>query len=125
MKSDSELLGQYAEAKCEDAFAELVRRHANLVYSAALRQVRAPHLREEITQATFIILAGKASSLSSKIILPGWLCRTARYARANALTIQRTRPPLQPLLPSGWAINVKIFILTYSITAVISTRLHA
>jgi RNA polymerase sigma factor (sigma-70 family) len=39
----------------------------------------------------FIILARKARSLGPKTILSGWLCRTARYASANALTIQRRR----------------------------------
>ena len=48
-------------------------------------------LAEEITQAVFVILARKAGSLGDKTILPGWLCRTARYASANALTIQRRR----------------------------------
>ena len=91
MNDDLALLREYARNNSEAAFAALVSRHVNLVYSVALRQVRDPHLAEEITQAVFIILARKADSLGDKTILPGWLCRTARYASANALTIQRRR----------------------------------
>src|SRR5476649_2554884 len=88
---DIALLRDYARKNSEPAFATLVSRHVNLVYSVALRSVRDPHLAGEITQAVFIILARKADSLGDKTILPGWLCRTARYASANALTIQRRR----------------------------------
>src|ERR1039457_1108142 len=88
---DLTLLREYAERNSEEAFAALVSRHVNLVYSLALRQVRDPHLAEEITQAVFIILARKAKSLGDKTILAGWLCRTARYASADALKIQCRR----------------------------------
>ena len=91
MTDDMALLEEYARHNSEEAFAALVSRHVNLVYSVALRQVRDSHLAEEITQAVFIILARKAKSLGQKTILSGWLCRTARYAGANALTIQRRR----------------------------------
>ena len=88
---DQSLLREYATSQSEAAFATLVNRHIGLVYSVALRQVRDPHLAEDVTQAVFIILARKAQALDNKTILPGWLCRTARYASANALTIQRRR----------------------------------
>ena len=88
---DMALVREYAQSNSEQAFATLVSRHVNLVYSVALRQVRDPHLAEEITQSVFIILARKAKSLSPKTILSGWLCRTARYVSANTLRIQRRR----------------------------------
>src|SRR5580658_4416552 len=91
MTDDMTLLREYAQSNSEEAFAALVSRHVNLVYSVALRQVRDAHLAEEITQAVFIILSKKAGKLPWHTVLSGWLCRTARYASANALTIQRRR----------------------------------
>ena len=85
------LVREYAASQSETAFETLVSRHINLVYSAALRQVRDPHLAEEISQAVFVILARKAGSLGSKTILSGWLYRTARFAAADALKTQRRR----------------------------------
>jgi RNA polymerase sigma factor (sigma-70 family) len=90
MTDDMALLREYAQNHSEEAFASLVSRHVNLVYSVALRQVRDAHLVEEVTQAVFI-LARKAGSLDETTILSGWLCRTARYASADAIKIQRRR----------------------------------
>ena len=85
MNDDLTLLQAYARQNSEAAFAALVTRHVNLVYSVELRSVRDPHLAQEITQAVFIILARKAESLGPQTILPGWLCRTAlRFGATSA-----------------------------------------
>ena len=88
---DMELVRDYARRGSEEAFATLVSRHVNLVYSVALHQLRDTHLAEEVTQAAFIILARKAGSLGSKTIVSGWLCRTVQYAANDALRSQRRR----------------------------------
>jgi RNA polymerase sigma factor (sigma-70 family) len=77
---DMALLREYAARNSEAAFETLVSRRVNFVYSAALRQVRNPHLAEEVTQAVFIILAQKAGRISDQTILTGWLFKTTRFA---------------------------------------------
>jgi len=89
---DFELLGRFARARDEPAFAEVVRRHLNLVYSSAVRRVGDRHLAEDVTQAVFVILAKKAKSVrSSRSPLAAWLLSTVRYAAANALKIEARR----------------------------------
>ena len=91
MTDDMELVREYATARSEPAFEKLVARHLNMVHSAALRRVGDPELAEDVTQAVFIILARKAGDLGPKTILPGWLCRTARYVSAPRAMRQPTR----------------------------------
>jgi RNA polymerase sigma factor (sigma-70 family) len=91
MRDDMTLVREFAATKSESAFAMLVERYIGLVYSAALRQARDAHLAEEITQAVFIILARKSTSLGPKTVLAAWLYRTTRYATANALRASHRR----------------------------------
>ena len=95
---DMELLREYASRNSEEAFAVLVSRHIDLVYSAALRGLGNHHQAEEVTQAVFVVLARKARSLSPGTILPGWLFRTARLTAFNYL---RTENPARPARERG------------------------
>ena len=90
---DSILLKEYVEHGSEEAFATLVARHVNKVYSIALRHTRNAHQAEEITQAVFVLLARKSRQLGKRVILSGWLCRTARLSAVTFVRseIRRTR----------------------------------
>ena len=88
---DMALLRQYASSRSEEAFATLVSRHINLVYSVALRHVTNRHKAEEISQAVFMILARKAGSLSGGTVLSGWLYHTARLTAANYVRSEARR----------------------------------
>ena len=88
---DMELVREYALSGSEEAFATLVARYVDLVYSVALRLVRDVHLAEEVTQTVFIILARKACAFDTRTIIPAWLCQTTHYASAKAITTQRRR----------------------------------
>lgn len=82
---DIGLLRRYVDDNSEEAFAGLVTRHINKVYSVALRHTRNPHQAEEITQAVFVILSKKVHSLGSSVILSGWLYETARLTSVTFL----------------------------------------
>jgi RNA polymerase sigma factor (sigma-70 family) len=91
MQPDNELLRQYAQGHSEEAFAELVRRHVNLVYSAALRQVGGDaHLAHDVAQSVFTDLARKAGPLSRRESVSGWLYTSAYFA-ANKIVRSETR----------------------------------
>lgn len=83
--TDRELIEAWGRHESNEAFTELVNRYLNLVYAAARRQVRDPHLAQDVAQAVFVVLARKASSLDSKTVLAGWFFRTTRFIAARAL----------------------------------------
>ena len=89
--TDMDLLRQYADGNSDAAFAALVSRHVDLVFSAALRKTGNLHAAEEITQAVFIILAQKAGRIVDKTILPGWLYQTARLTASSFLRRETRR----------------------------------
>jgi RNA polymerase sigma factor (sigma-70 family) len=86
--NDMDLMREYADRNSETAFAELVHRHINLVYSVALRYAGNSPDAQDVTQAVFIILAKKSAGLRQRTALTGWLYETTRFTARQFL---RTR----------------------------------
>ena len=90
--SDHQLLREYLDHQSETAFGEVVSRHIDFVYSAALRLVHDRHLAEDVTQATFIALAKHARQLTAHPVLSGWLhCTTRNLATKTVRADVRRR----------------------------------
>jgi RNA polymerase sigma factor (sigma-70 family) len=83
--TDRELLEDYVLRHSEPAFAALVSKHVDLVYSAALRVARQPELAEDVTQKTFAAFARSASRLVRHPVPAGWLHKTATNLAADAV----------------------------------------
>ncbi len=94
-ESDQGLLREYAECQSQMAFAELVRRHIDLVFSAARRLVVDSHLSEDVTQGVFVALARDARTVASKlesgVPLSGWLHTTTRHLAVSTIRTEQRR----------------------------------
>jgi RNA polymerase sigma factor (sigma-70 family) len=90
-ESDQQLLQAYGRDGDESAFAALVARYTDVVYSSARRQLGDPHLAEDVTQRVFIVLARKAASLRSDCILSAWLLKAVRYIVADTIKAEARR----------------------------------
>ena len=76
----------------EDSFGELVQRHVDLVYSAALRQVHGDvNLAQDVAQCVFSDLARKARALQDRDSVAGWLYTSTHFAAAKAVRREQRR----------------------------------
>lgn len=86
------LLEDYARTGSDSAFRELVTRYLGLVYSTALRLVGGDtHLAEDVAQMVFADLARKASGLSNRVMLGGWLHQRTYNVAAPMMRSRRRR----------------------------------
>jgi RNA polymerase sigma factor (sigma-70 family) len=105
--SDAQLLESFLVRRDEVAFEALLRRHGPMVLGVCQRVLRNLHDAEDALQATFLVLARKASSIRSRQVVGSWLhgvaYRTAMKARVmnakrrtkekQAAEMPRVKPP--------------------------------
>jgi RNA polymerase sigma factor (sigma-70 family) len=111
--TDLQLLARYTRDRAEDAFAELVRRHLDLVHSAALRQVRSPELAEEVAQSAFTDLAHHAARLQPDTILTSWLYQVTRRTAVDVVRRETRRQWREQIATEMNALNATTSDWTY------------
>lgn len=89
--SDGELLQRFAACSDEGAFEALLRRHGGMVLGVARRVLRNAHDAEDVLQATFLVLARKATSISKQGSVACWLHGVARRLALKAKTAAARR----------------------------------
>ncbi len=75
-RQDFELLKGFVHHGDQTAFAEVVRRHLDLVFATALRKIEDPGAAREVAQNVFIALARKAWRFAPDDSIPAWLYKT-------------------------------------------------
>ncbi len=112
-RSDRELLAVYARERDEDAFTELVRRHAVLVAGVCRRVLRSEQDIEDVFQATFLVLSRKARAVSWHESAANWLHSVAFHLalRARKISLRQQKLErelqLQPTLTSATSSSPK------------------
>jgi len=122
--TDLELLARYTRHHADDAFAEIVRRHLNLVHSAALRPIRSPQLAEEVAQSTFINLARHAHRLAPDTILTAWLYQVTRREAIDVVRREARRQVREQIATEMNAINATAADWTH-IEPLLDEAMHA
>ncbi len=90
--TDGQLLARYTASNDGPAFAALVARHGPMVAATCRAILQREHDVEDAFQATFLVLARKASSVRAGDVLGGWLHRVAyRVAVQANIELKRRR----------------------------------
>jgi RNA polymerase sigma factor (sigma-70 family) len=84
--TDGHLLQRFATHRDESAFASLLQRHGPLVFGVCRRVLGDEHDAEDAFQATFLVLARKASSLDGRGSVTNWLYTVAYHLALRART---------------------------------------
>jgi RNA polymerase sigma factor (sigma-70 family) len=106
---DTALLQHFLEAHDESAFAALVERHGPMVLATCRRQLGNSSDADDAFQATFLVLARKAASITKRNHVGPWLHRVACLTSGKlrlAAQRQRMRDQQVKLMPEQPASNV-------------------
>jgi len=88
---DRKLLEEYRRSGSDVAFAQIVDRYLNPVFTTCLREVNDRQAAEDLTQAVFLLLARKAPTLNPNVILSGWLFNACRLLSRNMMRAEQRR----------------------------------
>src|SRR5258708_30976485 len=98
-KPDALLLNEFVTHRDEAAFAALLHRHGRLVWGVCRHVLPREHDAEDAFQATFLVLARRATSIRRSDAVASWLhgvaYRIARKARTVAIKRNRREVPLE------------------------------
>ncbi len=114
--TDGELLECFLDGRDEAAFEAIVRRHGSMVLGVCRRLLGHEHDAEDAFQATFLVLARRAESVSPRDRVGSWLygvaCRTAlelrrSNARRRGRETQVSELPHPTVEPPGAALELR------------------
>ena len=88
-EAEAVLLTRFTKAGDAEALAEIVRRHAGLVYAAALRILADVDTASDVAQETFLQLTKDAHRVRGS--LPGWLHRVATHKAIDQMRRDSSR----------------------------------
>ena len=89
LESESVLLQRFAATGDAEAFSEIVRRHAGMVYGASIRVLSDADLAADATQETFFQLLQNASEITGSV--SGWLHRVATHKAVDVIRRDSSR----------------------------------
>ena len=100
-RQDFELLQRFTRQGEQSAFADVVRRHLDLVFATAMRKVEDAGAAQEVAQNVFADLARKAWRFAPDDSLPAWLHKAALLESTSWLRREETAAELGTTMKSS------------------------